>query len=99
MVARFAFTAFTAFVFFLLMPAWGFAQDEPPVQNQAASEREESRLDQLCQRFPEADANKDGKLTIQEAQQYRAATRADEPRPTESTSDARRIAPTYTKCN
>jgi acetyl esterase len=91
MVARF----FTAFVFFLLMPAWGIAQDESPVQNRAASKRDEARLDQLLQRFPEADTNKDGKLTIQEAQQYRAATRADAPRTTESTSDARRIAPTY----
>ncbi len=33
---------------------------------------QEAQLQQLLKRFPDADANKDGKLTIEEAQSYRA---------------------------
>jgi len=93
MVCRFPYTVFVAF---LLLPVWGFAGDEPPVQKPAAPDLNEARLEQLRLRFPQADANKDGKLTIQEARQYRTATRGDQSRPAESKTNSRRIDPTYT---
>lgn len=48
----------------------------------------EARLEQLLKRFPDADANKDGVLTMQEARAYREKRRGDAPagRPRKSTA-------------
>ncbi len=42
-----------------------------PFSNAQAQQPSESRLAQILKRFPEADTNKDGKLTKEEAQQFR----------------------------
>lgn len=73
----------------VLLPFPALATDEPA--------KTDERLQQLLKRFPDADANKDGVLTREEAQAYRTKTQGDEKnraagRPGKS-ADA--IKPTY----
>jgi acetyl esterase/lipase len=55
------------------------------------------QLEKYLQRFPESDANKDGKLTIEEARAFRAKQQGNEPaRPKDAKrAGGQRIAPTH----
>src|SRR5688572_3819823 len=51
----------------------------PALVSQAADDKPKTddRLKELLKRFPEADGNKDGVLTLEEAQAYRQAVQSD----------------------
>jgi acetyl esterase/lipase len=66
-----------------------------PAFAQRSNEPSEQQLKQLLQRFPDADANRDGKLTLEEAQAYRAKMREKEGKQPGRTPPGPPIAPTH----
>lgn len=78
----------------LCVPLYGSADEGPSAQRSRDRELNENQLRQLLQRFPQADANKDGKLTSQEARDYRRKTEESRPRPDRSAGE-NQLKPTY----
>jgi acetyl esterase/lipase len=50
-----------------------------PISNAQAQQRSEEQLAQILKRFPEADTDKDGKLTTEEFQQFRESMQGNTP--------------------
>src|SRR3989339_678805 len=66
-----------------------------PALAQKQKESREQQLQQLLQRFPDADANRDGTLTLEEAQAYRAKMRAKDGKQPDRKQQATSIPPTH----
>lgn len=66
-----------------------------PALAQKSPASQEEQLKQLLQRFPDADANRDGTLTREEAQAYRAKLRSKDGKPSGRKPAAAPVKPTY----
>jgi len=66
-----------------------------PVVAQERKESREQQLQRLLQRFPDADANRDGTLTIEEAQAYRARMQGNRAKQPSRKPAPGSIAPTH----
>lgn len=78
----------------LCIPLYGSADEGPRAQAPRGQELSENQLRQLLERFPQADADKDGRLTLQEAKEYRRKVQR-ESRATGRQSDEKSLEPTY----
>lgn len=67
-----------------------------PAFAQKPAEPSEQQLKQSLQRFPDADANRDGKLTVEEFQAYRAKMRAKDGKQPEASRPRPPVPPTQT---
>ncbi|MGV3484348.1 MAG: alpha/beta hydrolase fold domain-containing protein [Planctomycetaceae bacterium] len=68
--------------------------DEPPAREADYGEFNTARLQQLLKRFPDADADRNGQLSEQEARTYRAKLTGDQRRPRQA-NEAPRPVPTH----
>jgi len=79
----------------LLVPALLAVLLANPSYAQDPQASRDQQLKQLLQRYPDADANRDGILTVEEAQAYRAKMRAKSERQPEGKQPVPRIRPTH----